>query len=241
MEQIRLNKYLSDTGVCSRREADRLTESGRITINGRKAELGEKISGKERICLDGRPVRPAPADRERVVLAVHKPRGIVCTTVENCHEKQSIVGMVGYPSRIYPIGRLDKDSEGLILMTDDGALVNRILRGRYGHEKEYEVRVNRPVTAEFLRAMEKGVPILNTVTRPCRCGKIGEKEFRIVLTQGLNRQIRRMCQALGYEVCRLKRVRVMNVLLGGLGPGEYRELTEEERQELYRICGEPKE
>ena len=126
MEQIRLNKYLSDTGVCSRREADRLTESGRITINGRKAELGEKISGKERICLDGRPVRPAPADRERVVLAVHKPRGIVCTTVENCHEKHSIVGMVGYPSRIYPIGRLDKDSEGLILMTDDGALVNRI-------------------------------------------------------------------------------------------------------------------
>ena len=236
MEKIRLNKYFSDAGICSRREADRLVEAGRVTVDGRRAVLGERIEGTEEICVDGKPVKGGSRRRRRVVLVVNKPRGVICTTVENEHEPNSIVGMVDYPVRVYPVGRLDKDSEGLILMTDDGDLVNQILRARFQHEKEYLVRINRPVTEEFLKKMSGGVRILGTVTRPCRCYQTGEKEFGIVLTQGLNRQIRRMSRALGCEVKRLKRIRIMNIRLGELKPGEYRELTAEELETLRRLC-----
>ena len=208
---VRLNKYLSDAGVCSRRQADRYAQEGRITIDGQVAELGQKV------------------------LPGNKPRGIVCTTSRQ--EKDNIVDFVGYPERIYPMGRLDKDSEGLILMTNDGELMDEILRARNGHEKEYEVQVNRPVSERFLKEMAGGVPILDTVTRPCRIRKTGTFSFRIILTQGLNRQIRRMCEALGYRVRALKRIRVMNIHLGELPTGAYRELSEAEIFELMRLTG----
>lgn len=233
---VRLNKYLSDAGVCSRRQADRYAQEGRITIDGQVAELGQKVLPGQKVCVDGRPVgAEGGVSHRRIVLAVNKPRGIVCTTSRQ--EKDNIVDFIGYPERIYPMGRLDKDSEGLILMTNDGELMDEILRARNGHEKEYEVQVNRPVSERFLKEMAGGVPILDTVTRPCRIRKTGTFSFRIILTQGLNRQIRRMCEALGYRVRALKRIRVMNIHLGELPTGVYRELSEAEIFELMRLTG----
>ena len=207
----RLNKYLSDAGVCSRRQADRYVEEGRILVDGEKAQLGQKVMPGQKILLDGNPIT---ISRKRILLAVNKPKGIVCTTQKK--EKDNIVDFINYPERIYPVGRLDKDSQGLILMTNDGELMNEILKARNGHEKEYEVKVDKPVTKQFLRRMAQGVPILDT---------------------GLNRQIRRMCEALGYRVKELTRLRIMNVTLGNLPEGHYRELTETEYHELERLTG----
>lgn len=233
---IRLNKYLSDAGVCSRRQADRYVEEGRITIDGRPAQMGERVLPEQNVCLDGKKIDgTGGVSSKRIVLAVNKPRGIVCTTSKK--EKDNIVDFIHYPVRIYPVGRLDKDSEGLILMTNDGELMDEILRARNGHEKEYEVQVNRPVSDRFLKEMAGGVPILDTVTRPCKIRKTGTFTFRIILTQGLNRQIRRMCEALGYRVRALKRIRVMNIRLDDLATGTYRELTEAEVFELMRLTG----
>lgn len=229
-EPVRLNKYMSDAGVCSRRQADRYVEEGRVTVDGQTAVMGQKVTPAQKICLDGKEIL---VNRKRIVLAVNKPQGIVCTTEKR--EKDNIVDFIGYPERIYPMGRLDKDSEGLILMTNDGELMDQILRARNYHEKEYIVRVNRPVTMDFLSRMRKGVPILDTVTRPCKVEKIGSNMFKIVLTQGLNRQIRRMCEALDYRVRWLKRVRIMNINLGQLPVGEYREVTGKELDELMQM------
>jgi len=233
MEEIRLNKFLSESGICSRREADRLIESGEVLVDGKRAEMGMKIRPGQRIVCRGKLVE----GRDRpVLLAVHKPRGIVCTTSDK-DRAENIVEFLDYPIRIYPVGRLDKDSEGLILMTNQGELSDQILRARNGHEKEYEVTVDRPVTAEFIRRMGKGVPILDTVTRPCRVEKTGDCSFRIILTQGLNRQIRRMCEALGWKVKTLRRIRIMNITLGNLKSGAYREVSGKEWEELKRLLG----
>lgn len=225
---MRLNKFLSDAGVCSRREADRWAEAGRVTVDGEVARPGCQVGPESRVLVDGRPVEP---EQDKVLLAVYKPRGIVCTTARHAGEA-NILDLVGYPKRLYPVGRLDKESEGLILMTNMGELMDQILRSRNGHEKEYLVQIDRPVTLEFLENMRGGVPILDTVTRPCTVEKTGPDRFRIVLTQGLNRQIRRMCEALGCRVVSLKRVRVVNLTLGDLKPGEYREIQGDERQAL---------
>ena len=225
---MRLNKFLSDAGVCSRREADRWAEAGRVLVDGEVARPGCQVGPGSQVLVDGRPVEP---EQEKVLLAVYKPRGIVCTTARHAGEK-NIVDLVAYPKRLYPVGRLDKESEGLILMTNMGELMDQILRSRNGHEKESLVQIDRPVTLEFLEKMRGGVPILDTVTRPCTVEKTGPDRFRIVLTQGLNRQIRRMCEALGCRVVSLKRVRVVNLTLGDLKPGEYREVLGEERQAL---------
>ena len=230
-EGIRLNRVLSDAGICSRREADRRIADGRVTIDGRVAEVGQKLMPGQRVAGDGVAVSGKDAP---VLLAVNKPRGIVCTTSDK-DRAENIVEFLDYPVRIYPIGRLDKDSEGLLLMTNEGELVNRILRARYGHEKEYLVTVDKPIDSEFVRKMSAGVKILDTVTRPCEVEKTGKTSFRIILTQGLNRQIRRMCEALGYQVQTLKRVRMLNITLDGLKTGEYREVTAAERQKLEDI------
>ncbi len=227
MEAQRLNKYLSAAGVCSRREADRLVELGLVTIDGHVAEVGEKVLPGQTVCVRGKRVE---AEEPEVLLAYYKPRGIVCTAKRSIHD--NIIDAIGYPVRIYPVGRLDRDSEGLILMTNQGDLTEKIVHARYCHEKEYLVRVDRPVTEEFLRRMAGGVPILDTVTRPCEVTGMGKYTFSIVLTQGLNRQIRRMCEALGYRVRELKRIRVINIRLGNLMPGEYREITGEEKAAL---------
>ena len=221
---------MSDAGVCSRRQADRLVEEGRIMVDGRPAVLGQQIEDGQKITLDGKEIVPV---RRKVLLAFNKPRGIVCTTEKR--EKDNIIDYLDYPERIYPVGRLDKDSEGLILLTNDGQLMDEILRARNFHEKEYEVRVDRPVTGEFLKKMSSGVEILDTVTRPCQVRQTGTCSFRIILTQGLNRQIRRMCEALGYRVRHLRRYRIMNIRLGDLETGKYRELTPEEYKELVRL------
>lgn len=237
---IRLNKYLSDAGVCSRRQADKLIEEGRVTVNGRPAVTGMKVDRNWEILCDG---RPAVTEEEFILLAFHKPRGVECTT---SHEvRNNIVDYIGYEKRIYPVGRLDRDSEGLILMTNNGAVVNKILKASNYHEKEYEVTIDRKVDEEFIRKMSNGVKISKTemvngkkqvvfeaVTRKCKVRRTGEKSFRIILTQGLNRQIRRMCQACGARVITLKRIRIMNILLGDLKAGEYREVTEEELKDL---------
>lgn len=228
MEPIRLNKYLSAAGVCSRREADRLIAEGAVLVDGVPADMGMKVTDENVILVNGEPVQP---QQETVILAVYKPEGIVCTTAEHKGE-HNIVDLVNYPKRVYPIGRLDKASEGLILMTNYGEIADKILRGSNYHEKEYLVTINKPVTLEFLNAMRSGVPILDTVTRPCTVKKVSHDTFRIVLTQGLNRQIRRMCEALGCRVTFLKRLRVMNVELGDLQPGEYREVKGKEREAL---------
>lgn len=227
---IRLNKYLSESGICSRREADRMVEEGRVTVNGELPAMGQKILPGDQVEVDGTMV--GGKDRP-VLLLVNKPAGIVCTTAEFKGEK-NIVDMVNYPVRVYPVGRLDKESEGLILMTNRGELVNKILRGGNHHEKEYLVTVNRPVTPEFLEAMSRGVPILDTVTAPCKTEKTGVCQFKIILTQGLNRQIRRMCEYFGYRVVALKRIRVMEFTLDGIPSGGYREATEAEQRELER-------
>jgi len=220
---MRINKYLAETGVCSRREADAWIEAGRISVNGVTAELGTQIKDGDRVLVDGRELRQKP---QRVYLALNKPIGIECTTDRDTPD--NIVDFVGFPERIFPIGRLDKDSEGLILLTNDGDIVNVILRAENQHEKEYVVAVDRPLTPEFLNGMARGVPILDTVTNPCRIAQIGRNTFRIVLTQGLNRQIRRMCEHFGYTVRRLQRVRIMHITLGDLATGQWRTLTPEE-------------
>ena len=229
-EPVRLNKYLSEAGVCSRREADRLIESGRVTVDGQRARTGMKILPGQVVKVGRRVVSKQD---EMVVLAVNKPRGIVCT--EERRERNSIVRFLDYPIRVTYIGRLDKDSHGLLLMTNNGDIINRMMRAANRHEKEYKVTVEHEITEEFLEKMSSGVPILDTVTRPCQVKKIGKYTFSIILTQGLNRQIRRMCSALGYEVKDLLRVRVMNIRLDGLRDGQYRKLTDEELEGLYEL------
>ena len=229
-EPVRLNKYLSEAGVCSRREADRLIERGRVTVDGKLALTGMKIIPGQEVRVGNRIISKQD---EMVVLAVNKPRGIVCT--EEKRERNSIVRFLDYPVRVTYIGRLDKDSHGLLLMTNNGDIINRMMRASNYHEKEYKVTVDKEITDGFLEKMASGVPILDTVTRPCQVRKIGKYTFSIILTQGLNRQIRRMCEALGYEVKDLLRVRVMNICLGNLKEGQYRQLTDEELEELYRL------
>ena len=228
--EIRLNKYLSDAGVCSRREADKLIESGKVFVDGKRAETGMKVTEGQRVCVGKREIQPKNKN-EMVLLAVNKPVGIVCT--EEKREKNNIINFLKYPTRVTYIGRLDKDSEGLLLMTNNGDIINKMMRSGNQHEKEYKVTVNKPITPEFIERMANGVPILDTVTRKCKVEQIGKYKFRIILTQGLNRQIRRMSEYLGYKVTRLERVRVMNIELGKLKPGEYRKVTEEELAELY--------
>ena len=228
---VRLNKYLSEIGHCSRRAADKLIDAGRIEVNGKKVEMGQKVVPTDRIEIDG--VLVENLQERTIYLAFNKPVGIVCTTDIRV-EKDNIIDYINYPSRIFPIGRLDKPSEGLILLTNDGDIVNKILRARNNHEKEYLVTVNKPVTKEFIEKMAQGVPILDTVTRKCEVEQIHKKQFRIVLTQGLNRQIRRMCEYLDYKVVKLKRIRIMNIMLD-LGVGKYRELTKKEFNELNRL------
>lgn len=233
---VRLNKYLSEMGVCSRREADRLIESGKVSVDGKTAVTGMKIEEGQTVVCDGKPVggQAGKQKDKPVMLAVNKPRGIVCTTSDK-DRAENIVEFLNYPVRIYPIGRLDKDSEGLLLLTNQGDLVNRIMRAGNGHEKEYLVKVNKPVTKEFIKVMGDGVPILDTVTRPCFVEAVGKDRFRIILTQGLNRQIRRMCEYLGYRVLELKRTRIMNIQLGNLRTGDYRKVTPAEYETLLEI------
>ncbi len=223
----RLNKYLSECGVCSRRAADRLIGEGKVVVDGFRAQLGARVMPGQRVMVDGEEVK---AGQREIFLAFYKPRGIVCT--EEKREKNNIVDYLKYPVRVFTVGRLDKESEGLLLLTNKGEAADQIMRGRNFHEKEYLVTVDREVTEEFLASMSRGVPILGTVTRECQVERTGRKSFRIVLTQGLNRQIRRMCEYLGYQVAALKRIRVMNIRLDGLKPGEYREITGKEREQL---------
>ncbi|WP_339252725.1 pseudouridine synthase [Paenibacillus sp. FSL P2-0136] len=224
---MRINKFISETGYCSRREADKLVEGGRVTINGEPAMLGSQAEAGDIVLIDGQPLQTG----SRIVyIALHKPVGITSTT--EAHIQGNIVDFIGHEERIFPIGRLDKDSEGLILLTNDGDIVNKILRAEGKHEKEYVVTVDRPVTPSFLTGMSTGVRILGSKTLPCEITRISERVFRIVLTEGKNRQIRRMCSAFGYEVRRLQRIRVMNIRLGALKTGEWRELSQEEKQEL---------
>lgn len=227
-DPVRLNKYLSEAGVCSRREADRLIASGRVTVDGRPGETGMKVWPGQRVCIGKKVVS---RQEKMVLLAVNKPVGIVCT--EERRERNSIIRYLDYPVRITYIGRLDKDSRGLLLMTNNGDIINQIMRSANRHEKEYKVTVDREVTRDFLDRMAAGVPILDTVTRPCQVQKIGKYTFSIILTQGMNRQIRRMCEALGYQVKDLVRTRILNIRLGNLKEGEYRQVTDEELNELY--------
>jgi 23S rRNA pseudouridine2604 synthase len=224
---MRLNKFLAETGACSRREADQWIEAGRVSVNGARAVLGTQVNDGDDVRVDGQPLRAKP---RRVYLALNKPIGIECTTDRDV--PGNIVDFVGYPERIFPIGRLDKDSEGLILLTNDGDIVNTVLRAEHEHEKEYIVAVDRPLTPAFLAGMAAGVPILDTVTNPCKLTQVGRNTFRIVLTQGLNRQIRRMCEHFGYTVRRLQRVRIMHVQLGTLPVGKWRELDATELRGL---------
>jgi len=226
---IRINKYLSEIGICSRREADRLIEQNRVKINGEIAQKGSKIAKNDKITIDDRII--TQQRKETVYIAFNKPRGIVCTT-DTKREKNNIVNFINYPERIYPIGRLDKDSQGLILLTNDGAIVNKILKASNYHEKEYIVEVDHSITPYFLKNMQKGVPILDTITRPCKIEKINWNTFKIILTQGLNRQIRRMCEQLGYKVKTLERIRIMNINLDTLNTGTYRHLSANELMEL---------
>lgn len=233
---VRLNKYLSELGYCSRRAADKLIDEGRITVNGAPVVMGLKVMPQDEIAVDGVLVNKK-ADKP-VYIAFNKPVGIVCTT-DTRFEKNNIIDYINYPTRIFPIGRLDKPSEGLIFLTNDGDIVNKILRARNHHEKEYVVTVNKPITKEFVAKMSKGVPILDTVTRPCKVTQTHKNEFRIILTQGLNRQIRRMCEYLGYNVVTLKRVRIMNVSLD-VGKGKWRHLTKKELTEINRLVADSK-
>ena len=229
--EVRLNKYISESGLCSRREADRLIEEGRVLVDGKAAESGMKVREDQEVLVDGKPIR---REETMVLLAVNKPRGVVCTTDKRWGDT-TVEEMLQYPKRVFYMGRLDKESEGLLLMTNHGEILNKMMRAGNYHEKEYVVKVNRPITPEFLKGMEKGgIPILDQTTRPCRVKRLSEKTFSIVLTQGLNRQIRRMCEYFQYEVVELKRIRIMNIALGDLKPGTYREVTREEQEELYR-------
>jgi 23S rRNA pseudouridine2604 synthase len=229
----RLNKFISESGICSRREADEFIAQGRVTINGKKAELGSKVSPKDLVKLNGKVISGKVSGEPLVYIAFNKPVGVVCTTEKR--EKNNIIDYLKYPTRIFPIGRLDKLSEGLIFLTNDGDIVNKVLRATNNHEKEYIVSVNKALTDDFLQKMRSGVPILNTITLPCKVEKMGRYEFRITLTQGLNRQIRRMCEHLGYEVSELKRVRIMNVNLKNLETGKWRKFTDKEVNELQAL------
>ncbi len=231
MEPMRLNKYLSDRGVCSRREADRLADEGRISVNGQPAEKGQRVTDADEIRINGKPIDTAT--KEKLIVALWKPVGVVSTT-RGFKGEQKVTGLVDLQDRLYPVGRLDKDSEGLIFLTNDGAFAEEVTRAAGRHEKEYEVVVNKELTAHFLERMEKGVFLeeLQKQTSACRVTRTGKKRFTIVLTQGLNRQIRRMCKTLGYEVESLRRVRIMNVTLEGLKPGEWRKLQGEEKKAL---------
>lgn len=244
---VRLNKFLSSAGICSRREADRLIEEGAVTVDGLAAVPGLRVKeGQQVVCRGRRVAAGAGGAMEKVpqvLLAVNKPPGIVCTTSHK-DRAPNIVDMVGFGTRIYPVGRLDKESQGLILMTNQGWLVDRLMRGSNGHEKEYLVWVDKPVTAGFLQRLSEGVPLpaLDAVTKPCFAEKTGEKSFRIILTQGLNRQIRRMCSQLGFQVKTLIRVRIVTIELGGLKAGEYRPVTEAEYESLLeRVNGAVKD
>lgn len=224
---MRLNKYISETGVCSRREADALISEGRVTINGKTAGLGTQVEENDEVCIDGTPVGGA---KKHVYLAFNKPVGIECTTARGVRD--NIIDFLNYPERIFPVGRLDKASEGLILLTNNGDIVNEILRSENEHEKEYVVSVKQPVTDDFVRGMAKGVPMLGTITKPCKVRRLTKFTFSIILTQGLNRQIRRMCGYFGYDVTRLQRVRIINLRLGDLKPGRWRKLKMEEVRAL---------
>lgn len=224
---MRINKFISETGYCSRREADKLVEDGRVTINGEKAVLGSQAESGDDVRIDGKTLR---TESRTVYIALNKPVGVTSTT--ESHVKGNIVDFVGHHERIFPIGRLDKDSEGLILLTNDGDIVNKILRAEGRHEKEYVVTVDRPITPSFIEGMSSGVKILGERTLPCQVTHITERVFRIILTEGKNRQIRRMCSAFGYEVRRLQRIRIMNIRLGNLKAGTWRDLTPAEKKEL---------
>ena len=230
-EAVRINKFLSEMGYCSRREADKLIAVGRVQVNGKKIEMGTKVSPSDRIEVDGTLI--GVQKEKPIYLAFHKPVGIVCTT-DTRVEKDNIIDYINFPSRIFPIGRLDKPSEGLIFLTNDGDIVNKILRAHNKHEKEYVVQVNKPITHDFVKRMQNGIPILDTVTRKCTVKQTHKQEFRIVLTQGLNRQIRRMCEYLGYRVTKLKRVRIMNVNLD-TKVGQWRHLTTKEVKDIQRM------
>lgn len=236
MEPMRLNKLLAARGVCSRREADRLLEEGRVTVDGVRPEMGRKVDGSENIRVDGKPIA---GKSETVLLLYHKPVGVVCTE-KDPHAERTVATEVSYPVRVTYAGRLDKDSDGLLLLTNDGDLIQEMMRGANAHEKEYRVQVNRPVTDDFIKRMEAGVFLreIRVKTRPSRMVKTGEREFRIILTQGLNRQIRRMCGELGYRVEKLTRLRVVNLVLGDLKPGEFREASREEIDDLRKALKE---
>ena len=230
---VRLNKFISDTGFCSRREADKLIDQGRVTINGQVPEMGMKVQPGDEVLVDDKPLR---AKEQPIYIALNKPAGITCTTER--HVKDNIIDFIGHRKRIFPIGRLDKPSDGLIFLTNDGDIVNKILRAGNSHEKEYVVRVDKPITQAFLDKMASGVNILDTVTLPCQVTKETTYSFRIVLTQGLNRQIRRMCEALGYDVFKLRRVRIMNISIDGLPNGKWRYLTEAEIAEIHSLIAD---
>jgi len=221
----RINKFLSEIGFCSRRAADKLIEQGRVKINGEAPLMGTKITNEDEVIVNGKVVH-RPKKKKMVYIAFNKPVGVVCTT-DQVRERDNIIDYINYPTRIFPIGRLDKPSEGLILLTNDGDIVNKILRARNNHEKEYEVIVHKPVTKEFIEEMSSGVPVLDTITRKCKIKQTGKKTFKIILTQGLNRQIRRMCEHLEYDVIKLKRIRIMNIKLD-IPVGTYRDFTDSE-------------
>lgn len=231
---VRINKYFSEVGYCSRREADKLIEQKRVTINGEVAEMGSKVSDGDEVRLDGKLI--ATKEKKPVYIAFNKPRGIVCTT-DTVREKNNIIDYINFSERIFPIGRLDKDSQGLILLTNDGDIINKILRARNNHEKEYLVTVKKPITPSFIKKMGAGIPILGTVTRKCFVEQLDNYRFRIILTQGLNRQIRRMCEYLGNRVRQLERYRIMNIHLD-IPVGKWRHLTEQELEELNRLLAD---
>ena len=229
-DSIRLNKYISESGTCSRREADKLIQKGAVTINGHIALVGSKVEFGDIVAIEGKEVKPKS---NRVYMAFNKPVGVTCTT--DPKDPTNIVDYIGYKERIFPIGRLDKMSEGLIFLTNDGDIVNKILRSGNQHEKEYVVTVDKPITDDFIKKMQRGVPILNTRTKPCKIERIGKNRFKIILVQGLNRQIRRMCEVFGYTVVKLKRIRIMNVELRGIEPGQWRYLKHAEIEEIDRL------
>ena len=232
-EGTRLNKFISEAGVASRRAADRMIEEGRVTINGKPAVVGDRVYEDDIVAVDGKRIAK---EEEDIILVFNKPPGVTCTS--NPEDKDNVIDYIGYPKRIYSIGRLDKDSQGLLLMTNNGELANRIMHARGEHEKEYIVTVDRTVTKDFVKRMSEGVPIMDgKVTRRCFVEKIDDETFRIILKQGINRQIRRMCEYFGYSVVRLERVRVMNIRLGKLKEGRYRNISKEEREELFRQLG----
>jgi len=229
---MRINRYIAQAGICSRRVADRLIEQGRVTINGDTAVAGAKVQDGDVVTVEGSVVT-LPHERDRVYIAFNKPVGITCTS--DSRRRDNIISYINYPKRIFTVGRLDRDSSGLILLTDDGDLAYRLTRTEYGHEKEYRVSVDKRITSSFIEALQEGVPILDTITLPCRAWQTGEKEFRIVLIQGLNRQIRRMCEYFQYNVTDLERTRIMHIALGSQPVGSWRKLTPKETQELLRL------